>query len=295
MRRVLEYGTQNIDSVMIGRLLGVGALGFYDKAFSIGNKIFQNMTSAGPAVSFRIFAIIQDDPKRFQRAFHKVILTVTLLGYFVLTALGTTAPHLIVVALGDEWRPAIVPLQLLCVSFAFKLLNRYATSAAHARGWVWPQIWRQAVHIVFIAVGVGIAIPWGLVGAAAAVLVANILMFFLTQGMMRAATGLGWSDVLRPQVPAVCSAAALGAVLWLIDAGMAASAPFVVLIVQGSTAAVFALLFAWWCPFEDARMLMYEVISDVSPRLAGFVWKDLAAAEHLARLTRRKSTHPSPV
>lgn len=293
-RKLLDHFTRNVDNVVIGRFLGIAPLGFYDKAFSVCNKIFNKMVVVGPAVSFRIFAIIQDDPVRFQRAFRKVIMTVTLVGYLVFAGLGTMAPHLIVVALGEKWRPSVVPFQILCVAFSFKLLNQYATAAAQARGWIWPQIWRMAVQVVCVVIGVYLAIPWGITGAAFAVLGATIVMFFLTQGMMRSATGLGWADVMTPQVPALTGAAALVAVLWGLDAIIPdATIPAVVLVAQVCATGLFALAFAWWCPFRDARLLMHEVVSDLSPRLATLVWSDVAVTKK-ARRARQRASEPEP-
>ena len=295
VRRLLEHLTRNLDNVVIGRWLGVAPLGFYDKAFSVGNKVFNKMTVVGPSVSFRIFAIIQDEPERFRRAFRKVIMTATLLGYLIFVALGTMAPHLFVVALGQKWRPAVEPFQVLCVAFCFRLLNQYAVAAAQARGWVWPQIWRQVVQLVLMVLGVYLAVPWGVLGAAYAVLGSTIAMFFLTQGMMRAATGLGWSDVIQPQLPALATSAVLGVLLWGVDLMLIGTAPPLVLLAQASTAGAFVLVFAYWCPFRDLRVLMHEVVDDLSPRAAAFVWRDIAATPKAGKATRSKTTQPTVV
>src|SRR5262245_24541212 len=38
-KRVLDYSTQNLDNLVVGRVLGLTALGLYDKAFSTVNRI----------------------------------------------------------------------------------------------------------------------------------------------------------------------------------------------------------------------------------------------------------------
>jgi O-antigen/teichoic acid export membrane protein len=281
--------TRNIDNLVIGRTLGMTALGFYDKAFSLGNQLYLRMTVVGPGVSFRIFSIIQDQPERFRRGYHKVIMTATLLSYPAFAALGAVAPHLIVLGFGEPWRPAIVPFQVLCVSFSLKLLNQYATSASQARGWIWPQVWRQLVQVLCIVIGVYLATPWGIVGAALAVVGATVIMFFLTQGMMRAATGLEWADILRPQVPAVATSAFLVATLWSIDLAFAGKvAPFLILTAQVAAAGILGLVFAWWCPFRDVRELLHDAVSDVAPRLADWVWRDVATKQQAEKARRRR-------
>jgi teichuronic acid exporter len=288
-RRLLEHLTRNTDDLVVGRTLGMSALGFYDKAFSLANRLYLRMTVVGPGVSFRIFSIIQDEPERFRRGYRKVIMTATLLSYTVFAAMAAMAPHLVVIAFGERWRPSTVPFQLLCVSFSLKLLNQYATAASQAHGWIWPQVWRQAVQVVCIVVGVYLATPWGINGAALAVLGASLVMFFLTQGMMRAATGLGWADILRPQIPAMTLVALLFLPLLGLDAlldRVGAGAP-VILGAQAATAAVIVLAFAWWCPYRDARVLMYDAVHDVWPRLADWLWSDIASDQAGERKRRR--------
>lgn len=299
-KQTLEHFGNNIDTMVIGRLLGVTALGFYDKAFSVTNKVFNKMTVVGPSVSFRILAIVQDEPERFRRVYRKVIMTATLVGYMVFGALAAMAPHLIVVAFGDRWRPTIVPLQILCAAFALKLLNRYANAAAQAKGWVWPQVWLQLLRIVLLVTGVYLAMPWGINGAAVAVLGAMAIVFVLMQTMMRKATGLRWLDIVQPQIPAVTAGASLFALLWGLDAMLslrATPAPIILAAQVGATG-LFMLAFAWWCPFRDARAVFFEIVNDLSPRAAGFVWKDVAAdatAKAVARARRSKKVETPAV
>jgi PST family polysaccharide transporter len=293
----LEHFARNVDSILIGRLLGVTPLGFYDKAFSIINRVFNKMTVVGPSVSFRIFSIIQDEPERFRRAYRKVIMTATLVGYLVLGALGAMSPQLIVVALGEKWSPSIVPFQILCFVFALKLIDQYATSASNARGWVWPEVGIKLVNIAVLTGGIYLASPWGINGVALAVLVASMAMFLMMQTLMRRATGLGWLDVLQPQVPAIASTALLTGVLWSAGAAGRAMevATAVILVAQAAAAALFLLAFAWWCPFREARELMHEIVSDLSPRVARFVWRDVVSEKPPANaeVAEKAATVPS--
>jgi PST family polysaccharide transporter len=272
---LLEYLSLNVDNLVIGRVLGITPLGFYDKAFSSVNRVYRNLTVVGPSVSFRAFAIIQDEPERFRRAYHKIVTTVTLVGYIVFAALATMAPHLIVVLFGSKWAASVIPFQLLCASGVLKILNVYSSTAANARGWVWSTVWRQLIQVSCIVGGVYLAAPWGINGASAAVLASTVVMFFLLQGMMRAATGLTWADLIKPQMPALWAAAALITLLWATDLAMRAlvggqNAPLA-LAAQGCVAALFCLAFVWWCPFREARTVMHEILNDLSPKLARFV------------------------
>ena len=92
-------------------------------------QMVNRLNAAGPGVSFRIFALIHEEPERFRRAYRKVMLTVTLIAYPVLAGLLASAPELFPVMSGPQWRPAVIPFQILCVAGMLKVLNEYADSA----------------------------------------------------------------------------------------------------------------------------------------------------------------------
>jgi PST family polysaccharide transporter len=266
---MLEYFSQTIDNVVVGRVLGITALGYYDKAFASMNQAYKRLTVAGPSVSFRALAIMQDDHDRFRRAFDKIIITSTFVAYGLFAVLGTSAPHLVVFLFGEKWRPSVVPFQLLCAAGALKISNVYGGAGAAARGWIWPKVWRQMVQLTCIVVGVYLASAWGINGASGAVLASTVIMFVLTQSLLRAATGLSWRDLLQPHVPGVVLAVTATALLWAMDAAMRpASIPSsAVLVIEGVAAAILAWAFVWWCPFREVRAVIFEIASDMAPRL----------------------------
>ena len=170
-KRLLEYAASNLDNLVVGRMLGMSSLGFYDKAFSTMNRLVTRLT-LGQA-PFRIFSIIHEDRERFQRAYTRLITSITLLGFPVLTGCIVAAHPLFSVMYGRKWLPAVLPFQLLCAGGMFKLLNAYSSQANEATGNIWPQVRRQAVGVVLIIVCAGIgSYLAGVTGAAAGVLVA---------------------------------------------------------------------------------------------------------------------------
>jgi O-antigen/teichoic acid export membrane protein len=267
-KRVMDHATLNLDNVVVGRTLGVTALGFYDKAFMLMNRVVNHVNLAGPGISFRIFAIIQEDEERFRRAYRKVIMSVALIGIPAFASLAVSADELFLVAFGERWLPSVLPFRILCAVGVLKLLNAYASSAAQARGWIWSEVWRQIVYVFLIVMGIVAAGRWGIVGAAAAVLVATAVMFVLMQHMLLRATGLGPRDVVEPVLPAVACAA------WVAAAALAAELllrgverRWLVLLAQLGAAAVTYVLFLWLTRAPDVRDLVQELRDDFSRRL----------------------------
>jgi O-antigen/teichoic acid export membrane protein len=271
VKRVLDYATQNLDNLVVGKVLGLTALGLYDKAFTTVNRLVARITLNGPNVTFRIFAMIYEDQERFRRAYRKVLLTATLMSYPTLATLAVAAPSLFRVVLGEQWLPAVPAFQILCVAAMPKIQNAFASTAVQAMGKIWSEVWRQIVSVVLLVLAVVFFSRWGIEGAAFGVLTAQLTMNVLMHRMLRTAAGLTFGDILAPQVPSlICAAGAATVAVW---AGRALHAfepdpqAWLVLVVQVSLAAVFSLSFILLCRFAEVRSLVREIVVDLAPGL----------------------------
>src|SRR4029450_3485301 len=76
-KRLLDYAATNLDNLVVGRVLGMSALGTSNQSFTLMNKpVFRVTLGQAP---FRIFSIIHEDRERFGRAYQKLILSITLI------------------------------------------------------------------------------------------------------------------------------------------------------------------------------------------------------------------------
>jgi PST family polysaccharide transporter len=267
-KRLLEYAVGNVDNLVVGRILGMTALGYYDKAFTTTNRLATRLT-LGQA-PFRIFSIIHEDVERFRRAYTRLILAITLLTYPVLTGCMVVATPLLTVLFGEKWLPSVVPFQVLAVCGMLKVLNAYAGQANEASGNIWAQVRRMAVGSVLVIVGAGVGSRYGgVTGAAVGVLVAMVILTVSLQALVRKATGLTWRLMLTPQIPAVTCAAALAVVLLATGGVLRGLVPnpaaWQLLLVQTTVGAIFYVAFTLYSPFVSVRELVLEFTQDLVP------------------------------
>jgi len=265
--RLVEYGALNLDSMTVGRMMGMTTLGFYDKAFNLMARVLDRLNQTGPTISFRVFAAIQDEPERFRRGFRKVTLSATLLGYPALTFLAVTARPLFLVLFGEKWLVSAPAFQILCVAGAFKMLNAYTASVIEAAGHVWAEVWRQVIYLALIVAGVVVMRAWGTAGAATAVLVATLVMTALLHQLLRSSTPLMLSDVVVPQLPAVsCSlGVALSVVLMARALNLSAISPLLQLLAMGTVSTIFFTGFVLLVPIQSVRDLVADVLEHLTP------------------------------
>jgi len=269
-KRLVDYAANHADNLIIGKLFGMAALGLYDKAFGTMTRVLSRFNGAGPNVSFRIFAIIHEQPERFARAYARVVMGATLLVFPIFGVLIAVAPQLMTVLFGERWLAAATPFQVLCLAGCLRVLNSYASAATQAAGYIWSEVWRQVVYAVFIVVGIAVLRDFGVVGAAMSVLIATVLMTVAMHLLLMRVAQFPWSTIVRPLAPAaVCATTVIGVVVlteYALRAAVQAPADWLLLLCQAVVAATFYAGFILFVPLRDVRMLVSEVANDMLPR-----------------------------
>ena len=115
LSQVLIFGITNVDDLFVGRMLGQAALGQYGMAYKVSNLPATNITRLVTRVTFPAFSIMQADVARMRNAFFRVVRYVSLLAFPVAVTTVVFARDFVDVVLGENWAPAIVPIQILGV------------------------------------------------------------------------------------------------------------------------------------------------------------------------------------
>jgi len=112
---VTHYLFQNIDDILIGKLLGTTSLGFYQMAYKISILPITEISDVIARVAFPIFVKISDDQIRLRKAFLKTLAAISFLslGLGVISLIFTK--EIVTILLGDEWLPILPFLKILIV------------------------------------------------------------------------------------------------------------------------------------------------------------------------------------
>ena len=127
--QLLNYASRNIDSVIIGRLFGASALGFYNRAFQLMLLPLNQINAPSMRVALPTLSRLQDEPKRYAE-FLLFGQTVQLnVVSFVLAFCAAQAAPIVAIALGPQWSPSVPLFQILAIAGFFQ-------AAAYASYWV---------------------------------------------------------------------------------------------------------------------------------------------------------------
>ena len=119
---VLWYFVLNIDNLLVGKFLGMTALGVYGVAYNYALLPVTLIASPLGNVAFPELARLRAHPSQFWAAFYQVSRLMMGVMYPVAAALLVAAPDLFPLLLGSRWNGAIVPFQILVVYGAVRCL-----------------------------------------------------------------------------------------------------------------------------------------------------------------------------
>lgn len=214
--RVCHAAAEEVDSIVVGRLMGAEALGIWSRAYHLMSLPMALIGHNMVIVLVPTMAKLQHQKERFAAAFRRGLGAIALITLPTLVAFVLLAPELVAVLLGPQWPEVVLPLQIMAPGILCQLGVRLADAAATALGAVYQAAWRQALFGLTVLVGAIIGQSWGLPGVAVAVLFALFLNFTLMTSLVLRLIGVSWREVLVAHRPGAMLAAVLGAEVWLL-------------------------------------------------------------------------------
>ncbi len=142
---------RNIDSLIVGKLLGKITLGYYSFAQVLADKPFEKVLSVFSQVFLPVFSKIQDDHIKRKQYFFRILQLEILILTPVFVTLILVAPELVHVVLGNKWQLMVVPLQLFAGIAIFKYIENRVNIMFNSSGNSRPQFIYMATLVPIMA------------------------------------------------------------------------------------------------------------------------------------------------
>jgi O-antigen/teichoic acid export membrane protein len=174
--RILNRFTNDGDTLIIGKILGMTSVGTYNLAFNVSNVVMSQVLPIINDVSYPFLMKINDNIDRLKAAYFKIIVGIAFIAFPILIWLILSSKNVVLIWYGQNWTDVIVLLQILLV-FAISRSVSSPTSAlfqiagrndlAFRNG-----LFNTVVVLLFVFVGCYIN---GLIGVCVGVTTARVL------------------------------------------------------------------------------------------------------------------------
>jgi O-antigen/teichoic acid export membrane protein len=194
---------RNADTVIVGRALGVDAMGAYSQAYKLMNMSVTLFAKVIERVLFPAFSQVQDDLERTRALYRLSFAAVALTMGPASAALFVLAPEVVALVLGAGWGAAVAPVQILALGIAFRTTTKITSALLLASGQLRGVIQRQAVFAIVLVGAAFFGARWGLPGVAAAVSASLLLQQLLLGSLARSVLAVDGKELTRAVLPAV--------------------------------------------------------------------------------------------
>jgi O-antigen/teichoic acid export membrane protein len=168
LNRILWVCSAQVDALIVGRLLGKEALGFYSVAIHLAMLPLTKLLGVVQPVAMPAFARIQDDLPRGAEALKRAVRVLVVAAFPVFWGISAVAPEIVGVILGAKWAPALLPLQLVPLVMPLRLVWSFTNTAVDGVGRVKVSLGNTVTILVAMAAGLVVASRWGILGISVA-------------------------------------------------------------------------------------------------------------------------------
>ncbi|MCM8813522.1 MAG: lipopolysaccharide biosynthesis protein [Candidatus Omnitrophica bacterium] len=148
---VLVFLTTEGDSVIIGKLFGNTALGFYRMAGRLSYMPTTEIAGVVSQITFPAYARIQDDPAKLKAAFLKTLLATCAVSVLFSGLLFGLAGEFTRLFLGEQWLPIVPVVKILIVAGFIRSIQAIVGPLFQAIGRPKIDTWCQFVRFLSLA------------------------------------------------------------------------------------------------------------------------------------------------
>ncbi|MFP5108563.1 lipopolysaccharide biosynthesis protein [Neobacillus sp. C211] len=216
--QLVTFLGRNIDTFLIGKLIGVRQVGIYSIciqwSFLVRNYIAQGISK----VALPNISKYQDDNDKVKDIYLNMISWVAFLGFPIILGLLITADKFVLLAYGDKWSAAIIPLQILLASSIFSTLGTTVGSIFIGLGKPEIELRVNILSIIGLVVGIVLgAVFGGLIGVTIAILLKEIVIVYIFMLNVLKLIKARPKELLQRIIPALMSSIIMAILIKMLD------------------------------------------------------------------------------
>jgi len=175
----MNYLSNNLDYLLVGKTLGARALGLYEFAYRIPHIIQLRLVQPIGSTLFPTLSKVQDDNEKLLNGYLKTVQFLCLIAFPMLGGLATLADNLVLLLWGEQWVEIIVPLQILCLCAALRVVPQSVGAILFCKKRPDIPFKLSFVSLIWTAICVGIfGVMFGITGVAWGMVLSTIPQYF---------------------------------------------------------------------------------------------------------------------
>ena len=254
--QVLGVAWRRADSLLIGGVLGVTALGYYTIARQLVESVSGLIQGTVSPVVWSTLSRLQRNRARLERAIYQAVQMIAVVTWPAYLGIAAIAPELVPTLIGERWLPSVPIVQAFAGVAIVGSVNMCNFTAMTAIGQIRWRIRLEVLAALVTLVAIVLALPHGIVAVAWALAGSLFLLLPIQLWVAIRLLPIVLKAYLYRYVPAVAgSAVMLGAIIavsTVIDGLLTRALDLAILVVVGVITYGGFLLFLAPATFRNA-------------------------------------------
>jgi O-antigen/teichoic acid export membrane protein len=215
---ILAFSIQNVDYIVVGRVLGPVALGLYVLAFNISSWPQTVFSSVIRSVSLPAFSRMREGGRDMAEQFASALRMVSRLTFPVCLFLGALAPHLVVTVYGGKWAAASTALIGLSIFAAGRTMTELFADFLVSLGRTRAVLLVQVIWLPTLTAALLVLVErFGIAGAGAAQAAVAVLIVVPAYVFLVSRSDVRPAMVARALLPSLSLASVTALVAWTVS------------------------------------------------------------------------------
>ena len=170
---------QQIDRLLMGRLLSVEALGIYNRPKEFINQISTKLNGIFDTALFPILSSIQDNKTSLQNAYKTSFYYLNIVAMLLAIVFIFNHELIIRIFFGEQWLSTKVIFIILSVALLFNIDGRLSDCYFRSLGLTKDQFFFRILELVIKVIGLLIGAHWEIIGVAISIVTSNLIMILI--------------------------------------------------------------------------------------------------------------------
>lgn len=162
--RIINYFAQNLDYLIVSRMLGSSALGFYSRAYKVMEYPAVIYRNAVDRVLFPLLSREQDNKHYLAQAVTNGLFITTVISAAISAFIAANSKEIVLLLLGDQWGETATLLGILAVFSTFRLNYMICVTYVRSRGLLRIATWHSLFFMTLVGVFSYLGVPYGIKG-----------------------------------------------------------------------------------------------------------------------------------
>lgn len=170
----------NVDYLIVGKYLGIEALGTYYFAFNAGSGITLNLLSTFMSPLYPYICAAKNDYKEFKQRYFSSLKKVSVILVPLILLQAALSPIYVPIVFGNKWTPAIPVLILICLSVIPRIYDWAASLLLNAINKTRLSLYISFVSTIIFIVSIFTVVQGGIVWVGFAVFLNSLVVSFIS-------------------------------------------------------------------------------------------------------------------